>query len=474
MEAKRFQFLVERDPTFLEEITLKTKDYLDRTSIAIDRELERYSNSRFFGPLKYALEGGKRIRPMIALLSAESVGSKDDSVLDAAVAVELLHAESIIHDDIIDQEVSRRGKAAFHVRYGYSASLLTADFVFAMILAIASRYQDRRVAHTLSKAALQMCEGEYMELTIDPMTYKLGWDEYIDIIYNKTGALFQTATELGRDHRRRDERADRGALELRQVPRHRLPGPRRHARLGGQGQGHPGAEAEQRGELHTHRAESLTDSYSKKAKEQLGLIAGRQGARGFSGSSQTSRSRETSSVSEGRSRARRPARRRFRSAGRDRGLSSAPTGPRRPRRRVSGSLILSCVSGSSMYILLIIHDVVAEAEGAVQDAGHGEPGVGTVDDREEEQQLAPEAVQRRHPGERQHRDREREGGDRGPLREPLEGPEVGPLQSDEDEADGQERGADHDRVVDDLEERPGHPERPLLANRRGSPARRRR
>jgi octaprenyl-diphosphate synthase len=194
---ERFQLLVERDPRFLDEITIKTKHYLDRTSIAIDRELERHASSRFYGPLKYALEGGKRIRPMAAMLSAESMGSKDDSILDAAVAVELLHAESIIHDDIIDQEVSRRGKAAFHVRYGYSASLLTADFVFAMILDIAARYRDKRVAHTLSKAALRMCEGEYMELTIDPMTYKLGWDEYIDIVYNKTAALFQTATELG-------------------------------------------------------------------------------------------------------------------------------------------------------------------------------------------------------------------------------------------------------------------------------------
>jgi octaprenyl-diphosphate synthase len=197
MCGKVLRPLVERDPTFLEEITLKTKDYLDRASIAIDRELERHSKSRFFGPLKYALEGGKRIRPMAIMLSAEAVGSKDDSILDAAVAVELLHAESIIHDDIIDQEVSRRGKAAFHVRYGYSASLLTADFVFSMILAIAARYKDKRVAHTLSNAALRMCEGEYMELTIDPMTYKLGWDEYVDIIYNKTAALFQTATELG-------------------------------------------------------------------------------------------------------------------------------------------------------------------------------------------------------------------------------------------------------------------------------------
>lgn len=189
--------MVDKDLAFLEQITLKTKDYLVKTNIAVDRELERYANSRFFGPLKYALDGGKRMRPLLAILSAESVGSKDDSVLDAAVAVELLHAESIIHDDIIDQEVSRRGKSAFHIRYGYSASLLTADFVFAMILAIASRYTDRRVAHTLSKAALKMCEGEYTELSVDPITYKLGWEEYIDIIYNKTGALFETATHLG-------------------------------------------------------------------------------------------------------------------------------------------------------------------------------------------------------------------------------------------------------------------------------------
>jgi len=88
--------------------------------------------------LRYALEGGKRIRPLLLLLAAEAVGHSDDEkVLDAAVAVELLHAESIIHDDIIDEEASRRGKAAFHVKYGYSTSLLTADFVFAMILAIA-------------------------------------------------------------------------------------------------------------------------------------------------------------------------------------------------------------------------------------------------------------------------------------------------------------------------------------------------
>lgn len=187
----------EKDLTFLDNILVRTKSYTEKINSAVTRELQRYEDSRFYGPLVYALEGGKRVRPLIALLSTECVGGDEGKALDAAVAVELLHAESIIHDDIIDQEVSRRGKAAFHIRYGYSASLLTADFVFAMILAIAARYQDRKVANTLSNAALHMCEGEYAEITIDPDVYRLGWDEYTNLVFDKTASLFQTAGRLG-------------------------------------------------------------------------------------------------------------------------------------------------------------------------------------------------------------------------------------------------------------------------------------
>ncbi len=190
--------MAKKDLEFLDRIEVKTTEYLDDINGAVERELSRYSDSRFYGPLRYALDGGKRIRPLVLLLAAEAVGhSSDEKALDAAVAVELLHAESIIHDDIIDQEASRRGRAAFHVRYGYSTSLLTADFVFAMILAIAARYPDRRVATTISNAAMNMCEGEYVELTIDPEVYKLEWEEYLEVISKKTAALFETAVRLG-------------------------------------------------------------------------------------------------------------------------------------------------------------------------------------------------------------------------------------------------------------------------------------
>jgi octaprenyl-diphosphate synthase len=181
----------------LEALEARLKSYTARVNLALSRELKLYSHSRFYDPLVYATEGGKRIRPVILLLSAEALGFKDNSVLSAAVAVELLHSESIIHDDVIDEEKVRRAKMPFYVKYGYSASLLSADFVFAMILAIAARYDDRRIAEELSNAALNMSEGEYSELTIDPQIYKLTWDEYIRIVTEKTASLFETSSKLG-------------------------------------------------------------------------------------------------------------------------------------------------------------------------------------------------------------------------------------------------------------------------------------
>jgi octaprenyl-diphosphate synthase len=181
----------------LESLEERMKPYVGRVDTALARELGLYSYSRFHDPLVYAVEGGKRIRPVMMMLSAEALGLRDDSILGGAVAVELLHTESIIHDDVIDEEVARRSKMPFHLKYGYSASLLSADFVFAMILAIAARYDDRRISEELSDAALHMSEGEYSELTIDPQIYKLTWDEYLRIITDKTAALFETASKLG-------------------------------------------------------------------------------------------------------------------------------------------------------------------------------------------------------------------------------------------------------------------------------------
>jgi octaprenyl-diphosphate synthase len=185
------------DTDSVAEIIEKTKHYMEGVEEALQKELSHYSWSSFYDPMYYAVDGGKRIRPVILLLATEVVGKSEANPYPAAVAIELLHTESIIHDDIIDQEISRRERMAFHVKYGYHASVLSADFAFGMILDIAARYSDPEIARELSSAALRMCEGEFRELKIDPNTYRIGWNEYVSIISQKTASLFQTSAKIG-------------------------------------------------------------------------------------------------------------------------------------------------------------------------------------------------------------------------------------------------------------------------------------
>jgi len=177
----------------IKELKEKTYHYLIKIEEKIKEELEIYSSSRFYVPLKYALEGGKRVRPLIVLLATDAVGGNFEKSLDAALAIELLHTESIIHDDIIDEEEFRRDKLAFHAKYGYNLSILTADFVLGLILKILSRYEDKRILKEVSSAAIRMCEGELWEMNLKSVT----WEEYLEIIKNKTASLFEVSAIIG-------------------------------------------------------------------------------------------------------------------------------------------------------------------------------------------------------------------------------------------------------------------------------------
>ena len=163
---------------------------------ALSEELQNYLGSDFYEPLKYALEGGKRVRPIILLLSNSVAGGRETDALKEAVAVELLHTESIIHDDIIDDETIRRGKPVFYLAYGFNTSLLTADFVFGIILRIAARSK-KSIAEDLATAALHMCEGEIMEMKVEAENGEVPLDKYLLIVRKKTASLFETAAKIG-------------------------------------------------------------------------------------------------------------------------------------------------------------------------------------------------------------------------------------------------------------------------------------
>ena len=177
--------------------------YLSKIDEYLARELDLYSWSEFYTPLRYASEGGKRIRPLILVLSAQTILANKHSNLDitedmflASCAIELLHTQSVIHDDIIDKEDYRRGKPSFHIKYGYNSSILTADFVLGIILSICTKINNAKVSAELSTAAIKMSEGEMMEIKLTKDPY-LKEDDYIKVVEHKTASLFEAAAKIG-------------------------------------------------------------------------------------------------------------------------------------------------------------------------------------------------------------------------------------------------------------------------------------
>jgi octaprenyl-diphosphate synthase len=174
----------------------KYSAYIKKINNVLDSELELYTESEFKEPLKYALGGGKRIRPIILLLASECVGEIDDNTFAAACAIEFLHTESVIHDDIIDNETIRRQKDPFHIKYGYNTSVLTGDFVLGLILNIASRINNPRVTKNLATTAMMMSEGEVIESRLEA-SEDVTFDDYLKVIEYKTATAFETASRLG-------------------------------------------------------------------------------------------------------------------------------------------------------------------------------------------------------------------------------------------------------------------------------------
>jgi len=179
-------------------LSAKIGEYRDKVDKAIFAELNNYRDSTFFLPLKRAIEGGKRLRPILLILACESVSGQNVNVaFPAAVAVELTHLESLIHDDIIDKDSLRRETAAFHSSHGQEMALLSADFILSIILDITARYNDKRIAQSLAQAAASMCEGQLEELKAYKNRKTLTLNEYVCIISKKTASLFEASVEIG-------------------------------------------------------------------------------------------------------------------------------------------------------------------------------------------------------------------------------------------------------------------------------------
>lgn len=139
--------------------------------------------------------GGKRVRPRLLILSYLACGGQDtDSVLAAAAAVELVHTASVVHDDINDHGVMRRGRPSVNAIWGRTFALLTGDFLFTKVYELMAPYKDLNIV--LAEATVALVEGETLQASAVKEN-NFSRQVYLDIISRKTAALFRSAAHMG-------------------------------------------------------------------------------------------------------------------------------------------------------------------------------------------------------------------------------------------------------------------------------------
>jgi geranylgeranyl pyrophosphate synthase len=149
--------------------------------------------------MRHAISGGKRVRPLLLLTACAAAGGDEDDALDAAVAVELLHASSLIHDDIMDDSAMRRGRQTVHALYGIPTAILTGDTMIALALRSMQKVRSQRkdaILDLFTRAFLQTCEGQGLDLALS------GRNDIADaahavMVESKTAKLVESSAAIG-------------------------------------------------------------------------------------------------------------------------------------------------------------------------------------------------------------------------------------------------------------------------------------
>jgi geranylgeranyl diphosphate synthase type I len=175
------------------------ENYLAQTRKLIDLEISKFVSSlshlKLHQQIEYALlSKGKRLRPLLVILSAQSVGGQPEKVMPLALAFELMHTATLVHDDIIDQDETRRGLPALHVKWSVNDAILAGDAMIALAVNLASSYGEE-ILKTVSESALELCDGEHVDITLslDSATE----EDYFQKIKKKSASLFRAAAHSG-------------------------------------------------------------------------------------------------------------------------------------------------------------------------------------------------------------------------------------------------------------------------------------
>ncbi len=173
----------------------------DQIHAALDQLVLEPEPALLYEPVRYVLgAGGKRIRPVVLLLTAEALGAEREQALPAALAVEVFHNFTLVHDDIMDHAPTRRGRATVHAKWDEATAILCGDYLVALSYELLARSDApvglRPLLDCYFRMVRLLCEGQAMDKdfeTRDEVTV----DAYFQMIYRKTGALIEAAFDLG-------------------------------------------------------------------------------------------------------------------------------------------------------------------------------------------------------------------------------------------------------------------------------------
>ncbi|MBX2978248.1 MAG: polyprenyl synthetase family protein [Flavobacteriales bacterium] len=161
----------------------------------IEQWCDALPQSDLYAPMAYLMRlPGKRIRPAAVLMGADLFGADPRSVLDEALGIELFHNFTLMHDDIMDAAPLRRGKATVHVKWNTNTAILSGDAMLVKAYQLMGR--DARVAQLFSRYALEVCEGQELDMAFEQRA-TVSLAEYTEMIRLKTAVLLSCALQVG-------------------------------------------------------------------------------------------------------------------------------------------------------------------------------------------------------------------------------------------------------------------------------------
>ncbi|EPA8653596.1 TPA: octaprenyl diphosphate synthase [Photobacterium damselae] len=139
--------------------------------------------------------GGKRLRPMLAVLAARALDYQGEDHTTAAAFIEFIHTATLLHDDVVDESDMRRGKATANAAFGNAASVLVGDYIYTRSFQMMTSLRSLKILDIMSAATNVIAEGEVQQLMNcnDPDTTE---ESYMEVIYSKTARLFEAATQV--------------------------------------------------------------------------------------------------------------------------------------------------------------------------------------------------------------------------------------------------------------------------------------